>query len=240
MEPILDFLNEYNIRLNFVMVIIGYFVALPMLWRLRNRANICKKWQLVTICLTFLVICYVGTMIFSNFEGIFTEGSAGGTSLYGVFFVGVPLLLIGAKVLKMNLKGVADLLALYVIPSFFLARCACIISGCFNGNEIFNTGLHWPVREAELIFYAVTLYVLCEKVDKNEIPGQALPVLMVSYGTFRFVNEWFREATIIGPGIHLAHIWSVICVIIGFSVYTELKQHTKKKNLGGKRGNRYV
>ena len=60
---------------------------------------------------------------------------------------------------------------------------------------------------------------------------------MISYGAFRFINEFFRDN---GSGLfHLAHLWSIITLIIGVCIYTELVQSKDGNDLKRrKRGKR--
>ena len=124
----------------------------------------------------------------------------------------------------MNRREFYDLFAYYVLPSLFLQRVSCIFSGCCYGIPFFHTDLLWPTREIELIFYilfGIRLYFL-EKRGRIE-KGNCFPLLMISYGIFRFFEEFVRYSA--GHRfLHPAHVWSVLCVIIGMSFYFELKK----------------
>jgi prolipoprotein diacylglyceryltransferase len=128
-----------------------------------------------------------------------------------------------------------DLLALYAVPSLFLQRVCCLIAGCCQGNLIPGTEMRWPTRELELVFY-VLLFVYFLRKEKSEtfIKGSLFPILMISYGTFRFLEEGFREAD--GTSFaHMAHLWSILAIIIGVCIYTELTHNRGNKNLRSKR-----
>ena len=91
-----------------------------------------------------------------------------------------------------------------------------------------NTGLHWPVRVAELIFFVVIFVVMLRMERKNELPGQLYPVLMISYGVFRFVAQWFRDAKPFVFGMHYAHVWMIIIILVGLSIYFELRERAAR------------
>ena len=63
---------------------------------------------------------------------------------------------------------------------------------------------------------------------------------MASYGAFRFLEEGFRDAS--GASfVHLAHLWSILALIIGISILAEVKRNYVK-NSGkktGKNGGKY-
>lgn len=171
-------------------------------------------------------------MLFAGIESLIAgEGFRfGAISTYGVYFICPVLLIFAAKICQKDIRSVFDVFALYAMPSLFLIRCNCLLSGCCGGTEIPGTGLHWPTREAEMLFYVFMLIFLIRREKNGALKGTAFPLLMIFYGGFRFIEEWFRAAS--GAGmIHLAHLWSLIAIAIGCSVYFELKAG---KDRGGK------
>ena len=77
------------------------------------------------------------------------------------------------------------------------------------------------------MFYLILLAVLCPRIWKERLQGRAYPVYMMCYGAFRFIIEFFREADSAGL-FHRAHLWAMITLLLGASIYAEMKT-TKTK-----------
>lgn len=173
-------------------------------------------------------------MLFAGIENLISgEGFRfSAISTYGVYFICPFFLLAFAKIGRREIRGLFDVFALYAMPSLFLIRCNCLMAGCCGGTEIPGTNLHWPTREAEMLFYIFMLFFLIRREKNGAVRGTAFPLLMICYGGFRFVEEWFRDLPGAGT-IHLAHLWSLIAIAAGCSIYFELKTH-EEKHRGGK------
>ena len=219
----LEMLDRYS---TYIFVGCGLLIGVPFIWKQRDKVGLNKTWQVCLLCLSYSVASVLGALLLAKIEGAMAGKSGGRISTYGVYFFGSIFLLICTALFRLKRKGVFDLYALYVLPSLFLQRCNCLRTGCCGGTSIFGTDLHWPTRESELIFYSVMFGVLWKKIKKNEIPGQLFPLLMMCYGSFRFINEWFRQGDTVG--LHLAHFWSGLCAVIGCSIYYELRARAKK------------
>lgn len=223
---------EYSM---YIMVLLGLAAGIPVVWRQRERLRLTGWPGIVGLAAAFSAIGLSTTMLFAKFEGLLT-GNGGNVSLYGSFLFGAPLVLILSWALKRSRVAMLDTYAVYVLPSLFLVRCNCIFSGCCRGALIpGGGGMRWPTREAELVFHVVVFVLLWRLSQKPDRAGELFPLLMIVYGLFRFVNEWFREGTAIGVGFHIAHVWSVLCVGIGASVFFELRARAEKKRRAGHR-----
>lgn len=122
---------------------------------------------------------------------------------------------------------VFDLCTNCMLFTLMCARINCIIAGCCKGTFVFHTCYRWPTRELEIVFYVVLILVFSYKLKISETNGIIYPIYMISYGIFRFIVEFFR----VGDGnllIHPAHIWALISLCIGLSVYAEIKNKEKK------------
>ena len=206
-------------------------------WLIKNRERLqIKTWVAVLLAVLHTLVGVVFVKFFAFLEG----ADSGATSLFGgVFFM--PLLyLLGAKVFKRKAAIVCDVFTPCMIVTLMCARVNCILSGCCMGKEIpFITDktLRWPTRELELLFYLILLAVIIpdslpsrsQKERVQRLPtGILYPLYMAAYGVFRFVIEFFRTSG--SPSIfHIAHLWAVLSLCIGFAVYGEIKGKRKKK-----------
>lgn len=219
-----------------ISVLLGILIGVPVMDAKREKMEFKSYWQTIILGIFVSAVSLLSAVGFARLEAFIRNNEGGDISLYGVFLIGTPIMLIVFKLLKLKSKACFDAIALYVIISLFFVRCNCLINGCCGGKEIFDTGFHWPTRETELIFYVIVLFVLWKKQKQSDyIDGISFPFLMITYGCFRFVNEWFRLNDNMEPIIHLSHIWSVLCVIIGISVYFEM---TSKRHIGEKKKGR--
>lgn len=152
--------------------------------------------------------------------------------LFGGLFI-VPLFYFClAKTKKWDMKLTMDIAAIFTSSGLLLGRLGCLIGGCCKGMYMFeSTDLRWPIRELELIFYVIFIVLYAKKITKRKTYGQVYPVLLLSYGLFRFAAEWLRVEYTGSIGfIHLAHIWSLISVFIGSAFYFELKNRNREQN----------
>ena len=208
------------------------------MFRRREKLNLRTWWQVLLLCLGFSVLSVLSVMLFAAMESVLAGKAAvfGAVSTYGAYFFCPILLLLAGRLFRWKWAHLFDLYALYAIPSLFFVRCNCLIAGCCSGLPIPGTHLHWPTREVELLFYVVLLLLLLRKERTDRRPGRLFPLLMLAYGTFRFLEEGFRISDAAGVW-HMAHTWSLLCALIGAGLYLELGSRaarTARTKKGGK------
>ena len=196
-------------------------------WLVLLRKRLDMPWY-AAIPLAILSTVYgvLTAKVFAFLESGFNTDSLGNMSLFGgVFFMPLAYWL-GAKLSKRSYREVFDVFTPCMIFTVMCARINCIVSGCCIGLPIPGmNGVRFPTREAEILFYIILLICLCPRVLKGKYRGQAYPIYMISYGAFRFVEEFFRSADT-SSVFHRAHIWALITLIIGISIYVEIKSET--------------
>ena len=159
----------------------------------------------------------------------FLEGVPGGMSLYGAVFFLPLVYFLGARWSKRPAAEVFDVFTICTVLTLLLARVNCLHNGCCLGAFISgSSGMRWPTREAEIVFYIALIVWLGGKILKNKAHGTAYPIYMFSYGIFRFICEFFRENESIGGQFHLSHVWSICAIAVGLAAYFRVKQKTKK------------
>lgn len=217
---------------NLIAVLTGWIAGCFIVYRQRDVLKLRGALPCALTAALFSALSVLSAMLFAGIEGLLGgQGfSLGAVSLYGCFFICPLMLRILAKAGRRAYADVMDVYALYAVPSLFLMRCNCLISGCCSGRQIPGTLMHWPTREAEMVFYAI-VFALLLKREKGRVRGTQFPYLTALYGTFRFVCEWFRVSGS-GTYLHLAHAWSLVAAFAGYSLYTELnrqKKHTVQR-----------
>lgn len=225
MQWIIQWAGENRLLLILVLAtMFGYF----WLMQFSQKLQIKGIWPLALSA----VHTMIGVLCVKAFAFL-ESGEAGGMSLFGAVFFLPVVYYAAAKLTQRNVKEVFDIFSICTIFTLLCARINCLMGGCCLGKVIPGlNGFRWPTREIEIGFYIVLLVWLGKKVGKKKFSGQIYPLYMISYGIFRFVEEWFRESDHVYGLFHLSHLWAVISIAVGTAIYYRL---AKKPDSGGKR-----
>ena len=202
-------------------------------WLHRCRERLHLRWlSVLLLSVLHTVLGVLSVKVFALFE----TGDFSNMSLFGgVFFM--PLFYWGvAKLAKQKAADVFDVFTICLVFTLMCARLNCIVSGCCLGAHIPIEGLthlRFPTRELELLFYVILLSRLWRKVLNRSARGMIYPIYMISYGIFRFVTETLRFSDRTDSILHVSHIWALLSLGIGISIYGELQK--KEKKTGGRR-----
>ena len=217
--------------------ILGFGALFNFCWLSQYRKRLrMSVWMAALLSLAHMICAVLCAKIFA-----FMEGVPGGMSLYGGLFF-LPVLFCGIALLTK--RSIADACDVFTIPNIvtvFCARLNCIFSGCCLGKVIPGTdGIRWPTREIELVLYVVLYIVLRNKIRKKHFEGKLYPIYMISYGTFRFIVEFFRESEHDFGWFHISHLWSLIAMAVGAGIYMSISRKTKDSMKRGKRSGRAI
>lgn len=202
-------------------------------WLHRCRERLHLRWlSVLLLSVLHTVLGVLSVKVFALFE----TGDFSNMSLFGgVFFM--PLFYWGvAKLAKQKAADVFDVFTICLVFTLMCARLNCMISGCCLGAHIPIEGLthlRFPTRELELLFYVLLLSRLWRKVLSGSARGMIYPIYMISYGIFRFVTETLRVSSRANSILHISHLWALLSLGIGISIYGELQK--KEKKTGGRR-----
>lgn len=202
-------------------------------WLHRCRERLHLRWlSVLLLSVLHTVLGVLSVKVFALFE----TGDFSNMSLFGgVFFM--PLFYWGvAKLAKQKAADVFDVFTICLVFTLMCARLNCIVSGCCLGAHIPIEGLthlRFPTRELELLFYVILLSRLWRKVLNRSARGMIYPIYMISYGIFRFVTEMLRFSDRTDSILHVSHLWALLSLGIGISIYGELQK--KEKKTGGRR-----
>lgn len=202
-------------------------------WLHRCRERLHLRWlSVLLLSVLHTVLGVLSVKVFALFE----TGDFSNMSLFGgVFFM--PLFYWGvAKLAKQKAADVFDVFTICLVFTLMCARLNCIVSGCCLGAHIPIEGLthlRFPTRELELLFYVILLSRLWRKVLSGSARGMIYPIYMIAYGIFRFVTETLRVSSRANNILHVSHLWALLSLGIGISIYGELRK--KEKKTGGRR-----
>lgn len=226
--PLLTWLTDHALIL-----LLGCGTLFNVYWLHRCRERLHLRWpSVLLLSVLHTVLGVLSVKVFALFE----TGNFSNMSLFGgVFFM--PLFYWGvAKLAKQKAADVFDVFTICLVFTLMCARLNCIISGCCLGAHIPIEGLthlRFPTRELELLFYVILLSRLWRKVLSGSARGMIYPIYMISYGIFRFVTETLRFSDRTDSILHISHLWALLSLGIGISIYGELRK--KEKKTGGKR-----
>lgn len=226
--PLLTWLSDHALIL-----LLGCGTLFNVYWLHRCRERLHLRWlSVLLLSVLHTVLGVLSVKVFALFE----TGDFSNMSLFGgVFFM--PLFYWGvAKLAKQKAADVFDVFTICLVFTLMCARLNCIISGCCLGAHIPIEGLthlRFPTRELELLFYVLLLSRLWRKVLSGSARGMIYPIYMISYGIFRFVTETLRFSDRTDSILHVSHLWALLSLGIGISIYGELQK--KEKKTGGRR-----
>ena len=216
-----------------LILLLGCGTLFNVYWLHRCRERLHLRWlSVLLLSVLHTVLGVLSVKVFALFE----TGNFSNMSLFGgVFFM--PLFYWGvAKLAKQKTADVFDVFTICLVFTLMCARLNCMISGCCLGAHIPIEGLthlRFPTRELELIFYVILLSRLWRKVLSGSARGMIYPIYMISYGIFRFVTETLRFSDRTDSILHVSHLWALLSLGIGISIYGELQK--KEKKTGGRR-----
>lgn len=216
-----------------LILLLGCGTLFNVYWLHRCRERLHLRWlSVLLLSVLHTVLGVLSVKVFALFE----TGNFSNMSLFGgVFFM--PLFYWGvAKLAKQKAADVFDVFTICLVFTLMCARLNCIISGCCLGAHIPIEGLthlRFPTREMELLFYVLLLSQLWRKVVTGSARGMIYPIYMISYGIFRLVTETLRFSDRTDSILHVSHLWALLSLGIGISIYGELRK--KEKKTGGRR-----
>lgn len=214
-----------------LILLLGCGTLFNVYWLHRCRERLHLRWpSVLLLSVLHTVLGVLSVKVFALFE----TGDFSNMSLFGgVFFM--PLFYwVVAKLSKQKAADVFDVFTICLVFTLMCARLNCIFSGCCLGAHIPIEGLthlRFPTRELELLFYVILLSRLWRKVLSGSARGMIYPIYMISYGIFRFVTETLRVSSRANNILHISHLWALLSLGIGISIYGELQE----KKTGGRR-----
>lgn len=234
MGYIIKYLSTHTLVLCFI---IGSFIIAYYWLKFQKELNM--KWYIAPIL--SLSHCTLGVITMKLWAILEVGGNledAANMRIYGALFILTPLYYLGAKLTKRKASLVMDISSVCTIIGLFVGRINCLMSNCCAGTLITPGGsMHWPIREAELVYSVVFALYFGIRIYRKKTWGQVCPILFISYGTLRFILEWFREEFTTQVGIfHLAHIWSLLSIAIGAGCYIYINSKRKQNKKSGKNG----
>jgi len=217
-----SFLWFYNIGT----YVLGGFATIFTFFWLRKFNSKLNLSVINTILITALVMAlgFFSIKAFSVLEMFSIEEGLQRMSLFGSIFIMPLFIYLISKIIKVNPCVFFDIMTICLIFTLICGRTNCIIYGCCKGIPFFGSETFlWPVRELEIAFNIVMLFVLGNRVIKDLTCGEVYPIFAICYGIFRFLIEFVR-AVETKAFIHPGHICGLISIAIGVCGLIYLKK----------------
>ena len=189
------------------------------------------KSELQVNTLSAVVLAFLHTIVgvfcvkaFAGLENLSNPIDAG-MSLFGALFFLPFFYWAGSKITHRDMALIFDNFCLCVMIALMFVRCNCIVSGCCQGKVIPNTEMLWPTRQIEIIFWALVLGLFLYKKKQGYTKGIIYPLMLMLYGVFRFIIEFFRDEKSVLGFFHFGHIWAFLAFIIGSTIYFSIIEY---------------
>ncbi len=192
----------------------------------RKRLN-AKWWECIIISIVYTFIGGICARFWALMEAGFNVKEAGNISLFGTIFLAPIFFLIHAIIKKIPFKTIFDVMLIPMVIGLFCSRCNCLRAGCCIGI-LTSGGNRVPTKGIEIGYYLIYIAISFVWLRSNKSNGLIYPTFLLSYGTLRFIIEWFRESdsTTI---LHMGHIWSIVSMVIGIGSLLTIVLLSKKQ-----------
>lgn len=152
----------------------------------------------------------------------------GGISSVVRAFVYLPLvLLLCSKLFKVKWGTLCDIMAPGICAAQGVGSSACIFTGCCHGYP-FTYGIYNPVYEMKLFpvqlcetgtSLLIALYLIMRAKERHyESDGRTFPLMLILFGTARFMWEFFRNNTKVLWKCSDVGLHALFMVIVGAAV----------------------
>ncbi|MCL2495347.1 MAG: prolipoprotein diacylglyceryl transferase [Oscillospiraceae bacterium] len=185
------------------------FLASTLLIVLRRKPQGVPVWEALALSCTTLVGGIIGAKIF-HLAGRVIQGEAfwtvrfwqsvrldSGYVWYGGVIGAFLFLLVYAKIRKMPLRNMFDLMTPFALSFDAIARFGCLFAGCCYGVRVaWGIKIHGvprfpsPLFESALCLIILALFLIWKPERKR--PGILLPLFLALYSAGRFFLEYFR------------------------------------------------
>ncbi len=155
-------------------------------------------------------------------------------------FIWVPVIaFVFALLLKIDKKRMCDFLAPCMVITQGVGHWGCIFPGCCRGYEsafgIYNVVTEsylFPIQPIEaLIAISITVYLLIRSKKRDYKPdGLQYPIMLMLFGSTRFICEFFRDNTKVLFGCSSLAFHALLAFIIGLVAYVLIKKRTTTTN----------
>ena len=221
MNRLIEIVAENNLAKEFYDLFFALgFVSVFLFVFLSGQKMKIKAWKTASVVLTVYPTAVLLMFVLYWLE----TGFWGGNNIVRVF-VYIPLIAYPvAKLLKIGYKEILSMLAVGPIAVQGVSHFGCIFEGCCQGYiqqwGIYNptTGaLHFPIQPIEaIISLSIIAYLLIRAKKRGYVPdGREYPLMLVIFGSTRFICEFLRDNYKLFLGISNLAFHALFMFVIG-------------------------
>ena len=216
-----------------------FFVAGFVAVLLFNAIN-CKNFKIPiwkAAVLTILVYAMTVAWMFFLYWAATGFRHFGGNNIVRIF-IWVPLFAWPvAKLLKLDWKTCCDYIAPCICVVHGVAHLGCIFDGCCHGyrweHGIWNPALDYktfPIQPIEaLVAIAIVVYICVrQKKQKYVVDGLSYPIMLILFGSTRFLLEFARDNGKLFLGISGLALHALSMLLVGLAFYFSLSSRNTK------------
>lgn len=216
------------------------FVAV-LVFNLINCKNYkIPKWKATLF--TVIVYALSVTWMFFLFWAASGFKNWGGNNIVRVF-IWVPLIALPiAKLFKLDWKTCCEYLAPCLCVVHGVAHLGCVFAGCCHGYKwdygIYNPTLPYktfPIQPIEALVAIGIVVFICirQKKLKYKVDGLSYPLMLILFGSTRFLLEFARDNDKVIFGISNLALHALLMFLVGCAIYFSLinERNKNKKNI---------
>lgn len=222
------------------------FHALGLICLIGYTVLIAPKFALSPIkALLFIVTTYVFSYVTMMLLFYIINGSFGGKNIIRIIVVFPLIILILSKLFRISSSKAQDMFSLAPCIVQGISRIGCIFPGCCYSNIEVSWGIYskaagkvlFPVQllEAFVAIVIAVILILMLKKNKYDMQGRAMPIMLIMFGSTRFLLEFMRDNTKLFWGISELALWALGCVVIGvvWLIVFYVRKSKKQAKLSG-------
>ena len=163
----------------------------------------------------------------------------GGLVFYGAILPGFLAGMVFARIHKLSVLDIADLLVPFIALAHAIGRIGCFLNGCCYGRQTSSiAGVIFPYTDARIypaqLFSSAGLFIiflaLFYQQGRRRFKGQILLLYFIIYGIFRFSMDFLRgDLQAIFLGLTISQMVSAVIVLIGLALYLINKNLSHRK-----------
>lgn len=172
-----------------------------------------------------IIFALLFAIVFASIENLTLEYV--GNSYYGTIFSLTFIPYVYAKMRKLNFLNIINIIApLHMLMLMFM-KIGCSITGCCYGITI--NGFKVPIQIIEAIVAFIIFIILVYIGRKYQYEIEIYPILLIVYGTCRFVIEFFRfHWDLLFDLVSKGQLWSIVSIILGIIIIIVKKVREKR------------
>ena len=185
-----------------------------------------------------VLIVYPAVVLWMFVQFWIETGVFGGNNIVRCF-VYMPLFAIpAAKILKLNWKQACDMLSPATCVVQGVSHWGCIFAGCCQGYPT-SWGLYNPSTnqicfpsqplEALTSIFIILFILWREKKNNHKVDGLSMPIMLMLFGSTRFIFEFFRDNDKLWLGCSSLAFHALFMSVVGLIMYVVIDRHNKKQ-----------